>query len=383
MFDTPLNHKNTNGPSSYQSISTSTNDTTIDITNGVSPAGNSFSSCSSSCGTGVLAPMKNIIRRDRQYRRLVGMIFLVILVALSSLIYAALRPGDHYSAAGRHGENDDDSAFDVPVLDDEKEKRAEQAQTAQNALQMLNHHHHKQNRAMPNGCETTLVLLRHCEKDGTDSVDSDGNVHCDHLGYEHARYIATLFSAKISTVNTNETTTPARWPTPSYLYSLTDIRKRHKNYREWETLRPLADSIGIEIHLIPSDPLEFTQDTYIPMLQSGGLCGKVTVVAWKHTLFPDLANAVGCGPDQGCPISLSEDDYESVWQIQLVFFDPKFDNNNNNNGTAAFSSPSSTTDRQKQQRQWYVYGTVVSQGFDPLAFDSASYDGGQESSLVP
>jgi hypothetical protein len=169
---------------------------------------------------------------------------------------------------------------------------------------------------------------------------------------------------------------------------VTDIRKHQlRNYRQWETLRPLAESMtmttrieGVDgtttavldnnIRLIPSDPSVFARGTYLPLLQSGDLCGnKITVVAWEYPTMSALANAVGCGPDQGCPTEMAADDYDHVWQIDFIF------------PPVAVAAPvealnettiTSSSRRKPHKQRWHVYGNVVAQGFDPLAISRAN-----------
>lgn len=316
----PLNGQR---PTSYQSISSAADK------EAVSPA-------NATCGTGVLSPMESLTRRDRWYRKLIGGLLLSILIMLGSMVYFSRRP-----ASNRNGNAFDrdayNNAFNADLL-----LREEQQERAKTVLHAINHHHHRQHIAMPNGCETTLLILRHCEKYGKDAIDENGDDHCNYIGYQRAEYIATLFG--------NET----RWPIPTQLFALTEIRENNKNYREWETLRPLSKLVGVDIEMIPSDSSVFAQGTYIPLLQEGYLCGQVIVVAWKHSLFPNLANAVGCGPDQGCPTAHPEDDFDTVWQIKFVF-DP----------------PIATVHPYKRlspKPHWFVYGNLAAQGFDPLAF---------------
>ena len=85
---------------------------------------------------------------------------------------------------------------------------------------------------VPDGCEATVMLVRHCEK---------GSVreHCDYMGFERSAYLSTLFG------NHGE-----RWPAPSYLFALSpDGRhnRRKMNFREIETLGPLANKTGVTI----------------------------------------------------------------------------------------------------------------------------------------
>jgi hypothetical protein len=106
-----------------------------------------------------------------------------------------------------------------------------------------------------------------------------------------------------------------------------------------------------------------------------------------------LAAALGCGPDQGCPISWYDDDFDSVWQIKFLY-NPTIDHptwDSINKMVTILPSPrvAATTRvggnttaggtrrlRKKKHEEsfvlpgWHVLGTVTRQYFDPLEFSS-------------
>jgi len=181
------------------------------------------------------------------------------------------------------------------------------------------------------GCESTVILMRHCDKttDADGVTHHDGNSYCSWVGRERAFFFADLFAeARISGSDPNNTQPPPlippRWPAPSKIFALTDERiedddlgaKSH--YREIETVMPLAHKFGLDIDVYGFDVNTLAAD-YFELLQSGDMCGKVTVVSWKHETIPDLAFALACGPAQGCPYTYPEDTFDEVWQLKFVF----------------------------------------------------------------
>lgn len=133
-------------------------------------------------------------------------------------------------------------------------------------------------------CTSTLMIMRHCDKGVTikshgreyrvDSEDDDGDRHCNAKGKARSAYIASLFvdpkkyehlienlgrpksslppvpmvASSLKRIANNR---PARkkpqFPAPMKLYALNDSRGRHKNYREVETITPLADKFHLDV----------------------------------------------------------------------------------------------------------------------------------------
>lgn len=263
---------------------------------------------------------------------------------------------------------------------------------AAQALDRLNHHIHKQSKHIAVGCESTLLLLRHCEKIGPyveDAIDFDTtNQHCSYLGYERAAHFATLFGNHPR----------YRWPKPAHLFALTPQRSLHLNFREWETLQPLSKRSGIVTEIANQESLP---KLYFELLQSGSMCGRVSVVTWKHEHIPELARALACGPDNGCPDSYPDDSFDIVWQLKYVFHpdikdEIKDSTNitsviNNSNSTAAVQeigdddeNPPNLRSRGRRRLMhhtkpfskhgWNVYATVSYQNFDPLAYSKSVGD---------
>jgi len=305
----------------------------------------------------------------------------------------------------------------------EQRRLARRSKLAQESLRVLNKHLHSQSKRIKKGCESTLLIMRHCEKIGPHVADDEGNVHCSYIGFERAKYLSTLFG----------NTPDERWPSPAHLFALHPDREGHWNFREWETLHPLGKKIGINVDITSRGELA---SEYFDLLQSGSLCGEVSVVSWKHEFIPELATNLGCGPDDGCPAEYPEDDFDQVWQLKFVF-EPEDDakheskdesgllRNNTTldgetsaahvsmhiNGTDTTSTGEALYDKEDTVRRflknyaegtssvkkalkmmkkkksdkkkdkaasngsgWSVYAAIVPQGFDPLAFSKLSGD---------
>lgn len=84
-----------------------------------------------------------------------------------------------------------------------------------------------------NGCEATVQIIRHCEKDEFSSIH-----HCNYQGFERAQFLQSLYGDR---------TTNARWPIPSKIYALSGRREKIRGhhvkwkkmvYREVETVLP-------------------------------------------------------------------------------------------------------------------------------------------------
>lgn len=189
------------------------------------------------------------------------------------------------------------------------------------SMDLLNSLYSGSGSTLKSGCESTLLLIRHCDKD-TDAdgvVHHEGNNYCSWLGRERSYFFASLFDDSPDNPR-------RRYPAPSQIFSLTEDRSNalesdsdgKKNYREIETVMPLANKFGLEIDVFGFDTQVIASE-YFESLQSGDMCGKVTVISWKHEFLPDLALSLGCGPAEGCPRMYPVDTYDEVWQLKYVF----------------------------------------------------------------
>lgn len=133
----------------------------------------------------------------------------------------------------------------------------------------------------PNGCESTIMLIRHCEKGNLRS-------HCNYNGFERAAYLATLFGDDKK----------ERWPAPSSIYALKTggrgHRKHTSNFREVETVQYIADKHQLDVNeqYTTSNHKHLANDL-LESVMNGDQCGKLTVIAWKHSDLPRLAQLLG------------------------------------------------------------------------------------------
>jgi hypothetical protein len=199
----------------------------------------------------------------------------------------------------------------------------------------------------PEGCEATVIIVRHCEK-------TNIREHCSYAGYERSVYLASIFGDEEE----------AKWPLPSYIFAESPGHRhnpRKMNFREVETVGPLAEKAHLDV-----------DDTYstktksklvreiLTFLQTGQMCGKVTVIAWKHSDIAHIAHHLGCGPMEGCPVDYRGKNFDEVWQIKFVY--DKFQHSHHRN----LDLP--------KHAQWRVFGAAVGEGFDPLTFSKKSGD---------
>ncbi|KAL3802704.1 hypothetical protein ACHAWO_007318 [Cyclotella atomus] len=246
-------------------------------------------------------------------------------------------------------------------------------------------------------CSSQIMIMRHCDKDVQvrdkhgkvrirDKRDFFGDGHCSSKGKERSAYIATLFVENdefqglvngtkesvdilsdegvppIPAVNATEVAFDAikpQFPTPLKIYALNDARynknpnKEHQNFREVETVTPLADKFHLDVNetfgvneegdlatdfftslsksvkmnvdraLIGANPAAGEDDISNGDLSTLRLCQNgMTVVNWKHSLIPNLANALGCGKEEGCPKKYRGQDFDTVWVITYKYSVP-------------------------------------------------------------
>lgn len=132
----------------------------------------------------------------------------------------------------------------------------------------------------PEGCETTIILMRHCEK-------GDLRSHCNFNGSERSAYLATLFG------HGNE-----RWPAPSRIYALKTGGRGHKkkklNFREVETVHYISEKLGVHVdqRFKTSDEKKMVREILTSVL-NGEQCGEVTLISWKHSHIQKLAQLFG------------------------------------------------------------------------------------------
>jgi hypothetical protein len=122
-------------------------------------------------------------------------------------------------------------------------------------------------------------------------------------------------------------------------------------------------------------------------------CGQVFVVAWKHASIQDVAAALGCGANQGCPNSYPDEEFDLVWQLRFVHEPPAPEDEVpwlvDQKSSLIVDDYNLLSQEQEQEYEhelfdpatkdknspyrhkshspgWTVYGTVTNQNFDPL-----------------
>ena len=219
------------------------------------------------------------------------------------------------------------------------------------------------NTSVVTGCETTILVMRHCEKEGNEKKDQDENQHCSYVGAERAAFLPSLFGQ-------------GGWPVPSLLYALSPDRGDHLNFREVETLVPLARKHGLKIRKNFTSNSELSKD-FFERVASGNMCGKVALASWNHEMIGDLAKTLGC-PD--CPRDFPESSFDEVWQLKYVYHVKGTEVAKANNGETSSDRRKLTKKyhhkkhRKKQHSipekpsKWSLYSSVTQQNFDPLKF---------------
>lgn len=267
--------------------------------------------------------------------------------------------------------------------------------------------------AVPSGCETTVLLMRHCEKFGHEAEDADGNQHCSYLGFERAHFLPTLFDGQKADGSGKG------WPQPFALFALTSQRTENRNFREIETLIPLSNEYGLEIQSNMTGNKDMTA-AIMSGLSTGHWCSKLVVVSWKHDKMGDLARRLGCSD---CPTEYPDGIFDTVWQLKYVYdvgnlpvirafyaqaqqqYSEEAATPSNDRVLAVSDADEGETQptptsshrvlkkllkkkkgkgrtHQKKQKigngkRWSVYSSVLHQDFDPLQFSAKSgdYDG--------
>ena len=230
--------------------------------------------------------------------------------------------------------------------------------------------------AIETGCETTILLFRHCEKDGDETFDKEGNEHCSYVGYERAYFIPSLFGPPGQAEGN-------RWPIPTALFALTPTRSDNLNFREVETLTPLASKYGLKIESDVHHNIGLTKDLF-KGLTTGKWCGKTVLVSWKHEYMASLARNLGCAD---CPDTYPDTVFDEVWEFKYVFdvagtaVIQDSHRLKESAGTAVPNNKGRRALRRKKsrrstgpQKMWSVYSTITQQNFDPLKFSYASGD---------
>lgn len=195
--------------------------------------------------------------------------------------------------------------------------------------------HHMADGEIYEGCETTVLILRHCEKETVAE-------HCAYDGFERSFYLSTLFGT--------------RWPEPFQIYAEQPAdrhNRKKRNFREIETVGPIAKKFDIPIDDSYSDVRPMAKAIW-KHVQSGMLCGRLVVIAWKHTDIAHLGRLLGCGPMQGCPLDYHGKTFDDAWQVKFVY------------RRWPHSESKKHFAKESDDPSWRVFGSVQQERFDPL-----------------
>lgn len=313
------------------------------------------------------------LQQRRSCRRLLftslGVVFLLVFLVMAKVVHGHQK---QRSGNGFLYYDDDDG---VPTRDNDSQLLT---------MQDLNV---RTDTSIPSGCESTVIILRHCEKDGPETWDEEGNEHCSYVGYERAHFIPSLFATPVTNINKD------KWPVPAALFALSSQRSDHLNFREVETLTPLANHFGLQVESDIGSNNHMVK-TIFHGLSSGKWCGKSVVISWKHELFGTLAEDLGC---YDCPLTYPDQEFDQVWQLKYVYDvagtpiiqssrmhpttpTPPLSQSTPNNDNLRRDLKRKKLDTDAPTKMWSVYSTIVQQNFDPLKYSFAvgDYDGGSQ-----
>jgi hypothetical protein len=230
----------------------------------------------------------------------------------------------------------------------------------------------------PAGCESTVIIMRHCEK-------ADVHEHCSYSGFERAAYIATLFQP--AGRDSGITAKHAKYPTPSYIYATSPgprgLVGRKMNFRELETASPLALQSKVVIDdTFEDNPTDVAKLSQLILSRIKGtsssttdsnMCGKVQVVVWKHSAIGKMARYLGCGHAQGCPVDYKGKSFDDLWILRFVNH-PFSQVEHSNTNHLRRHDRHHGRDTRETGPDWRVSGYVTQQRFDPLQFSHAMGD---------
>mmetsp|Transcript_25013 Transcript_25013/g.37038 ORF Transcript_25013/g.37038 Transcript_25013/m.37038 type:complete len:382 (-) Transcript_25013:1722-2867(-) len=279
----------------------------------------------------------------------------LILLALFSTLYVTLSKG----AQSIHDQSKKAHKQDVRTEDTYSKNADYNLQTLLNTQPTTNTNV---------GCQGTVLLMPHCESSfKTDTGPGENRDNCNFKGMQRAFYLITQFGIE------------KRWPIPHDIYVFGSTFRRN---RAIETMLPLQRYYNIQGRMDPS-----TYDNRAQLVQrigslitSGELCSRVITVTTAFTVdIPDIASDLGCGPSNagaGCPMIYDRNDVDSVWELRFVY--DKNGNERVNDKINSVDDTNTTENSDADKLKWRIYGNVVKERFDPLAFSKlvGDYDPG-------
>ena len=105
------------------------------------------------------------------------------------------------------------------------------------------------------------------------------------------------------------------------------------------------------------------------------LCNNgMTVINWKHSRIPMLAQALGCGTNEGCPKKYKGKDFDTLWVLTFQY-SMLVDGNDDSDVDASLleleslsktsSSLRGPHERRLSRGNWKITAELVNEGFEP------------------
>ena len=161
--------------------------------------------------------------------------------------------------------------------------------------------------AVPDGCATTLSVIRHCDKPKKKKFD-DG--HCTAAGFARARHVARLWGGGEG----------GRFAPPALLLARAPTGSGAGGggvHREVETLEPLGEVLDLPV----VTSAHRTQDVAAKIarvISRGQYCGASILVCWKHSYIVKLLKALDCREAQGCPAKWYKKDFDTIVRVRFA-----------------------------------------------------------------
>jgi hypothetical protein len=151
----------------------------------------------------------------------------------------------------------------------------------------------------------TIQIIRHAEKPTDDpqtlGVDSSGNENPEcliPLGWQRAGALATLFDPSHGTIAPG-------LATPRTIFAA-GVGKHSNSHRPKETVKPLADKLGLKIDE------SFLKGDETAMVEAALAKTGVVLISWQHQDIPGIANQI-LGNTTTVPQSWPGDRFDIVW----------------------------------------------------------------------
>jgi hypothetical protein len=141
-----------------------------------------------------------------------------------------------------------------------------------------------------------VLLIRHAEE----PPKAEASIHLSEVGKKRAEALHRLFEP--------EGKRPAAFPKPDFLIA---VKPSGKSSRSLETLEPLAKQLGLT--LATDFQKEEAEKLAQAVFHDPKYAGKTVLIAWNHSVLPDLARAFKAG---SVPMEWKESQYDRIWMIR-------------------------------------------------------------------